>query len=525
MNQQVAASSMSAIDAAFLYLERKDLPLNIASVCIFDGPVPFQEFVASINSKLHLVPRYRQIPVLPPWNLSFPSWQDDPHFDIYRHILRVTLEPPGGQAELEALAGRILSSTLDRSRPLWDMHVVDGLKDGRGAVIWRLHHSLADGVSGTELMKTFLDTTPEVSRTAGKRRRRAARPPDAQPSLAESISGALNNVMGSLLEFEAGLLAFSEHMLDGTHQSAIKELKELLPEYTTSIERLPFNKRCTGGRSFCWTEWNIADVQAVREAVGGTVNDVVLAVLTRALARYVKMHGQSVVNRFVRIVCPVNLRPVEKKDGIGNQISFLPVALPLDARGPVRMLQEVAARTDTLKRSGALGFVGLAAKWLAATPPPLQALFWRSIPDIILPVPLLNMICTNVPGPPTPLYAAGRRMLAVYPQVPTGWDLGVGCAVYSYEGKLFFGFIADTVAADDIERPRGFLALSFEELRRSAVQKKARRAKRAKTEAGRQEQRQAEPVRPATPETARDETKLVPVQPPAPVATHAGEAA
>ena len=513
---------MSAIDAAFLYLERKELPLNIASVCIFDGPVPFQEFVAGIHAKLHLVPRYRQIPVLPPWSLSFPSWEDDPHFDIYRHVLRVTLDGPGGEAELEALAGRILSGVFDRSRPLWDVHVVDGLKDGRGALIWRVHHTLADGISGTELLKTFLDATPEVSYGRPKRHRRVVRSPEAQPSLVESISGAVNNVMGSLVEFEAGLLAFAKRMLDGTHQDALKDLAELLPEYAASIERLPFNKPCTGARKFCWTEWNIADVQAIREAVGGSINDVVLAVLTRALARYVRLHGESPANRFVRIVCPVNLRPVDQNHGLGNQISFLPVALPLHARGPVPMLKEVAKRTETLKRSGAMGFVGLAAKWFAAAPAPLQALFWRSIPDIIFPVPLLNMICTNVPGPATPLYAAGRRMLTSYPQVPTGWDLGVGCAVQSYDGKLFFGFIADTVAAPDVDRLRDFVAQSFEELRHSAMQKKARGAKKAKEAAKKDVKGPVKPVQAA----AREPEKTESVQAAAAsVAAHTGEAA
>src|SRR5215470_101509 len=494
------SSSMSAIDAAFLFLERKEIPLNIASVCIFESPLPFQEFVASINAKLHLVPRYRQIPVLPPWSLAFPSWQEDKHFDIYRHIFCLTLDAPGDEAQLEALAGRILSGVFDRSRPLWDMHLVDGLKDGRGAVIWRVHHALADGVSGTELLKTFLDATPDYSYIHEKPRHRRTKrqQPEAQPSLVEGISGAVNNAMSSLLEFEAGLLALARYMLDGTHSNAIKDIAELLPEYTAAIERLPFNKPCTGARKFCWTEWDIAEVQAIREAMGGTLNDVVLAVVARALTRYAKLHGESVTNRFARIVCPVSLRQPDQKNGLGNQITFLPVALPLDARGPVRMLKEVATRTEKLKRCGALGFVGLAAKWLAATARPIQAFFWRSIPDIILPVPLLNLICTNVPGPATPLYAVGKRMLATYPQVPTGWDLGVGCAVHSYNGKLFFGLIADTVAAPDVNRLRDFLAQSFGELHSAAQKNRSKKKTRRAAEKSKQEP--AKPVKPAVPE-------------------------
>jgi diacylglycerol O-acyltransferase / wax synthase len=485
MSTAVPTRSMSATDAAFLYIERKEIPLNIASVCVFEEPIPFPEFVRSIDSKLHLVPRYRQIVVSPPWGLGFPSWQDDPKFDVHEHVFRVRLDAPGGDAELEAFASKLLSQSLDRSKPLWDLYVIDGLKEGRGALIFRVHHALADGIAGIELMKLLLDPTPQVPAVIPKPRYRHTRKKAEPGSLGDSISGMIHGTLGSLLEFEAGMLQFAQTLVAETKENSVKGLLGLLPEFSVAIERLPFNKPCTGERKFCWTEIDMADVQKVREVAGGTVNDVILAVVTRALARYVKLHGQSVVNRFVRIVCPVNLRAAaHKNDGLGNQISFLPVALPMDAKGPIRTLQAVTQRTETLKHCGALGFVGLAAKWLAAAPPPLQELFWRSIPEIILPVPALNMICTNVIGSPTPLYAVGKRMLAAYPQVPTGYDLGVGCAVHSYNGKLFFGLIADTHAAPDVDRLREFVTVSFAELRESAALKRARGAKRTRRSTG-----------------------------------------
>jgi len=508
---------MSAVDAAFLYVERKEIPLHIASVCIFDGPISYPQFVAHVNSKLHLIPRYRQIPCFSSWGLDFPTWQGDPDFDIHRHILPVTLRAPGGEAELQALASKILSQLLDRSKPLWDVHVIDGLKDNRGALIFRVHHALADGVAGIELMKLLLEATPDVPSSYPKPQYRRARPKKTEYTIGDSISSAINSTLGSLLEFEGGMLGFAQSLFGQNKEIPLKDLLGLLPEFTASIERLPFNKPCTGARQFCWTEFDLADVQAIRDSAGGTVNDVILAVLTRALARYVKLHGQSVVDRFVRIICPVNLRQSDQANGLGNQISFLPVALPMDAHGPVRMLKAVTARTETLKRCGALGFVGVAAKWLAAAPPPLQALFWRSIPEIILPVSVLNMICTNVIGPATPLYAVGRKMLAAYPQVPTGYDLGVGCAVHSYNGKLFFGLIADTHAAPDVERLRDFLTLSFEELRRSVVRKKTRKAKSRHV---RKESPQppAEPVQAAA--VGAPTVEPLSESPPAPEVTH-----
>ncbi len=492
----LSTRAMSAADAAFLYIERKEIPLHIASVCIFDGPIPFEQFVATINSKLHLVPRYRQIPIFPSLGLTFPSWQYDPNFNVRQHVIRVTLDPPGGEAELQALAGRILGELLDRNKPLWDVHVVDGLQEGRGALIWRVHHSLADGVAGLELLRLLLDPTPNVVSPPPKPLYRRARTQVSERSLADSLSSAVNGTLAGLLELEAAMLGLAQTFLDKRNELPLKGLVGLLPEFTAPIERLPFNKPCTGQRKFCWTHFELADAQVIRETCGGTVNDVILTVLTRALAGYVKLHGQSVMNRLVRIVCPVNLRTADQGHGLGNQISFLPIVLPMDAHGPIRMLQAVTARTKKLKECGALSFVGLAAKWLSAAPPPLHALFWRSIPEIILPVPALNMICTNVVGSPTPLYTVGRRMLAAYPQVPTGYDLGVGCAVHSYDGKLFFGLIADTDAAPDVDRLRDFLVVSFEELRHAAASKKVRSAKRKRPRTGRQAGPLTEPATP-----------------------------
>ena len=193
----VPSRTLSTADAAFLYLERKEMPLAIACVMIFDGPIPFDDFVASMASKLHRVPRYQQVVVMPPLNIDLPTWEDDPHFDIRRHIFRVVVDPPGGQAELEALAGRIFSRMLDRSKPLWEVYVVDGLKDGRGALIWRLHHALADGISGTRLLEVLLDPTPEGSPAFSKPRPRLPQPSNGAP--AGGNSGLVHTTLDRLI--------------------------------------------------------------------------------------------------------------------------------------------------------------------------------------------------------------------------------------------------------------------------------------------------------------------------------------
>jgi len=462
---------LSPVDAAFLYLERKEIPLAIASLSIFDGEIPFDEFVARVEAKLRLVPRYRQIVEMPPYYLDLPFWKQDVNFNIRRHIFRVRVDPPGGDAELEALTGRIFSQRLDRSRPLWEIYVVDGLRGGRGALIFRLHHALADGVSGARLMKVILDATPECG-PIPRRERRPLASSVRGDSLVDKISSAVGTALQTALAAEAGLIAFAQSLLGAPANPANdehKSLLEVLPELALPVERLPFNKPCGGDRKFCWADFDLAEVKAVREALGGTLNDVVLTVVTRALARYVKLHGQTTARRFVRIVCPVSLRHGGESGELGNLISFMPVALPMDIRDPARMLRAVAARTETMKHGGFAQLVLLIAACIARAPAALQALFWWVLPEVILPAPLLNMICTNVPGPDVPLYAVGRRMLASYPQVPTGYDLGINVAVETYDGKLFFGLIADAQVASDVNRFRDFLYIAFDELRAAAA--------------------------------------------------------
>jgi diacylglycerol O-acyltransferase len=467
---------LNGIDAAFLYLERKEIPLHIAGVCIFDDCIPFEQFVASIDSKLHLIPRYRQVVVEPALHVGYPTWEDDADFDIHRHIFHVTVDAPGDQEQMEALAGRVLSQVMDREKPLWDIHVVDGLRGGRGAIIARIHHALADGVAGASLMKIMLDPTPEGSHAIRKPR---FHPKPAAPaaSMADALASAVHSSLQSMIAAEAVLLDFAGALFEERTQDALRKLVALLPELAASAERFPFNKPCKGERRFCWTEFPFARAQAIRESAGGTLNDVILTVITRAVSRYIQLHGEPVDGRFLRVVCPVNVRREDTGESLGNQITFMPVALPLDIDEPVRMLRAVAMRTEIMKNARTAHLVALMASWLGAAPPPLQALFWGTIPLVTLPMPLLNLICTNVPGSPTPLYAAGRKMIASYPHVPTGYELGVNCAVQSYDGQLFCGFTADAHVVPDVARLRDLTLESFHELAVSANVKMKRPAR------------------------------------------------
>jgi diacylglycerol O-acyltransferase len=458
---------LSGSDAAFLYLERKDIPLHIACVCTFEEAIPFDEFVATIDSKLHLLPRYRQIAVAPPFDIGYPNWEYDRHFDIRRHIIRLTANAPGDETALEELAGRVFSTVMNRDKPLWEIYIVEGLQGGRGALIVKVHHALADGIAGASLLRIMLDPTAEGSHAIRKPHADPP-PPSKQPSLTDAIASAIHSSLENLVAAEAGLLDMAQGLLSERTQQGLQGLTALLPEIATPVQRLPFNQPCGSERKFCWAEFDFADVRAIRNFAGGTVNDVILTVVTRALARYVQHHGESISGRLVRMVCPVSLRKDEKGVCMGNQISFLPLTLPLDFADPVEHMKAIVFRSAIMKSVGAAELLGIAASWLGAAPPSAQALFWWGIPLVPLPAPLLNLICTNVPGSPTPLYCVGKPMLSSYPHVPTGYELGVGVAVQSYNGKMCFGLTADAVAASDVKHLRDFIRVCWDELRMAA---------------------------------------------------------
>jgi len=466
---------LSELDAAFFYLERREIPLAIAGVFVFDGPIAFDAFVETIRSRLPLLPRYSQVVVPPPFNLGHPTWEDYPRFDIREHIHRLKLPAPGGESELEAATGRLFSQVMDRNKPLWEIHVVEGLSGGRGALIARVHHALADGIAGAALLNIMFDAAPEGAHPIVPPPIRRAASPPAEHSLVEAVASAIHSSLKNMIAAEAALLDFGQALFTDRMQNGLQGLLKLLPEWAQPVERLPFNRPCGGERRFCWAEIDFADVKAIRERLGGTVNDVILAMVTLAVSRYTKSHGQPVADRFVRIVCPVNIREGDQQTSLGNRITFLPVVLPMGVHDPTKLLHAVSTRMEIMKSVRAAELVAIAAAWIGATPPPIQALFWEGLPLLPLPLPLFNLICTNVPGSPTPLYSVGRRMIASYPQVPTGYELGIGVAVQSYDGKMYFGLTADAKAASDVTRFRDYLRTAFHDLCRTAGVKRQRR--------------------------------------------------
>jgi diacylglycerol O-acyltransferase len=473
--------SLSLGDALFLYLEREGMPLNVASVSVFEGVIPFAAFSRFIASKLPIVPRYRQRIAVPPFNIGLPAWENDPHFDLRNHLRQVTLKR-GTDAEFKTAAANILSANMDRGRPLWDLTLVRGLQGNRTGFIIRIHHCMADGISGIGLMNALMDQSPLVPRLS-KSPPLPALPPPAPPALLDSFLDACFSGVQRVLTAQSELLSIAERLVasagakpepgNGKAQSAavsdaaaplMDQLSRLIPEVGAPAERLPFNTICRGPQKFCWTEISMAEFKAVKQACGATFNDVALAAMVSAVRRYAELHGVRVKGRALRIVVPVNVRGNDNASELGNRITFLPVTLPLDIKSPRKLLVAVREQMTLLKNARLAELVGVAGTLLGTIPSPLQALLGPLISQ--LPISLCNLICTNVRGPATPLYLLGHQMLACYPYVPIGGEMGMNCAVLTYNGTAYFGFTGDAHAIPDLQQFEKLLNQSFAELRK-----------------------------------------------------------
>jgi diacylglycerol O-acyltransferase len=459
MSQSNLNRRLTAMDASFLYFEKKEASMHIGSVSIFEGEIPFDKFVAMLNSKMHLLPRYQQIVVPDPFGLGHPTWEFDDQFDIKRHIFKLQIASPGGESELIELAGKILTPMMDRRKPLWDIYLVYGLEGKRTAMIARVHHCMVDGVSGVDLLKIVLDISPEVPKLLPASERPAQAPrPDPTRRFFDTLLGNMQEGMNRLMEFQTGLLNLTQALTNEETRQAMLETGGTIPQLASPVALLPFNKPCSGDRKLVWSAFSFAEARAIRAALGGTVNDVVLTTLSGAVSRYVELHGQQTAGRQLRVMVPVSLRQQDQRGALGNLVSMLPVEIPLDMSNPVERFQYINRKTAAMKGGRVAEGLNLFSALMGILPAPVHA-FAGAL--AMTPYPAFNMVSTNVPGPQVPLYAMGKRMIAYYPYVPVGYAIGCGCAIMSYDQNLYFGLTSDTQAMPDVERLKEALDESF----------------------------------------------------------------
>lgn len=459
---------LSSVDSTFLYFEKKEAPMHIGSVSLFDGEMPFDDFVAMIDAKIHLLPRYQQVVTPDPFNLGHPTWEFDPRFDIRNHVFKVQLEAPGTEEQLIDLAGKLFTPMMDRSKPLWDIYWVYGLEGGHSAMVARVHHAMVDGMSGVELLKVILDISPNPAPVPPKPEARP-KPQQHDPTrrFFDSILGGMTEGMNRWMEFQNGLLNLTQALTNEASRMAMQNISSELPRLASPANPLPFNRACSGDRKLVWNTFNFAEARAIRGALGGTVNDVVLTALSGAVSRYAEHHNLQTSGRNLRVMVPVSMRQEDQRTALGNVVSMLPVEIPLDLKEPVARFKYINQKTSAMKGGRVAEGLNLGSALMGILPAPVQALLGALAPSH-LPLPVYNIVSTNVPGPQVPLYAMGRRMTAYYPYVPVGYAVGCGCAIMSYDQHLYFGLTADLNAMPDVETMRDYLYESFYEIRRAA---------------------------------------------------------
>jgi diacylglycerol O-acyltransferase / wax synthase len=463
MKQPELNRRLTSMDSAFLYLERKECPMHIGSTSIFESRLDLRDFTKHIEDRLHLVPRYLQKVTPCPFNIGHPTWEYAEDFDIKNHIFEIKSRKKLSQKDLIKIAGEKLTDCLDRNKPLWELYIVNNLEDGRSAMIAKVHHCMVDGISGVDLMKILFDISPEPSPAPPKPETETPKKEtDPTRLFFDSMLGAMQEGMDRMLEAQGGLMYMASTLANPQMAETLPQLTGVLPAISTPPPILPFNGECSGERRLAWSEISYAEARAIRTTLNGTVNDVVLTVLSEAVARYVKHHNQPIENKFVRFMVPVSLRQKEQRGALGNLISVLPVEIPLDITDLTARFKHVNQKTAIMKSAKlAEGLLTLGAMY-SMMPATIQSAL-GAIAN--LPFPPFNMVATNVPGPQIPLYMCGTKMLKYYPYVPIGFQIGLGCAILSYNQTLYFGLSSDAKAMSDVEKFKEILDEVFADLK------------------------------------------------------------
>ena len=432
---------LTALDASFLEFEDAVTHMHIGSIALFEGPPPTHEVLrADVLAKLALVPRYRQLVRFVPFQAGLPVWVDDPHFNLDYHLRRTGLPRPGGEQQLHLLVGRVMSQQLDRSKPLWEMWVAEGLEEDRWALVSKVHHCMVDGVAGSDLLTVLLDRERDPALSASRPWTQKAAP-GGLALLAESLVGDL------LIPYAAARALRTPFELCRRGQDAARGLLRMRglvrPAPPSSL-----NGSVGPHRLWSMARTRLADVKAVRATYGGTVNDVVLACITGGFRALLLFRGES-VERAVRTMVPVSVRSPGEHGDYNNRVSAMFAELPVAIEDPVGRLRSISAQMGDLKQSKQ-AVAGEVLTALGGFAPPLLLALGERLATRV-PQHNINTVTTNVPGPQYPLYAAGRKMLEAFPYVPLGGHVRVGVAIFSYDGALTFGVTGDYDTAADIQ--------------------------------------------------------------------------
>jgi WS/DGAT/MGAT family acyltransferase len=440
---------LTAVDASFLVQEKQSSHMHIGGLIIAEGPAPaYDDLLDSIRARLHLVPRYRQKLAVPPLETGRPMWIDDPNFFIEYHVRQTALPSPGDEGQLTELAARIFSQRLDRDKPLWEMWLIEGLSGGRFALITKNHHALIDGVSGVDIGQVLFDLTPVPAQFAGTDLEpwAAHREPSAMRLLTTGILGAARTTS----RIAAAFLRAASHPQRAAEvaRDASRGIADVAWATMNPAPATPLNVEIGPHRRYVTIRSDLADFKEIKSSLGGTVNDVVLTVMTAALRRWLHSRGVRTEGLELRALVPVSTRSPGERGDLGNRLTVMRGALPVYIDDPYERHRAVCAAMGDLKESKmAVGAEVLAGVQNFA-PPTLLAQASR----LNFSTRLFNLLITNVPGPQFPLYILGRELLDVFPIAFLPENHAFAVAIMSYNGKINFGLLADYDALPDLGR-------------------------------------------------------------------------
>ncbi|MEA2227262.1 MAG: diacylglycerol O-acyltransferase / wax synthase [Solirubrobacteraceae bacterium] len=438
---------LTAIDASFLHQEGPVSHMHVGAVTTFEGPSPpFTELLDTLRGRLHLVPRYRQKLSVPPAGTGRPLWIDDPSFNIEYHVRHTALPRPGSEDQLLGLTARVFSQQLDRSKPLWEMWMVEGLQDGGFALITKTHHALTDGIAGVDLAQVIFDLGPVPAEVPHPDERWQPAPePTAADVLAAGALGLLRT--GARMAAAAAVVAARPTEALRSTRVALEGLGEVAWAGLNPAPATPLNVEIGPHRRFLGVRNDLVDFKTVKDAFGGTVNDVVLTVVSGALRHWLVSRGVRVEGLELRALVPVSIRARDEHGTMGNRIAAMRGPLPVYIEDPIARLRAVKAAMDGLKESKQAVGAEVLASVQNFAPPTILAQASR----LNFSTRLFNLIVTNIPGPQFPLYVRGRELRDVFPVAFLPKDHALAIAIMSYNGRMNFGLLGDYDAMPDIE--------------------------------------------------------------------------
>ncbi|MEA2362904.1 MAG: diacylglycerol O-acyltransferase / wax synthase [Thermoleophilaceae bacterium] len=435
----MAGDRLTGLDASFLHLEDASAHMHVASVMLFEGPPPpYDDLLEAFERRLPLVPRYRQRLAFVPLGQGRPKWVDDPHLNLRYHVRSTALPSPGSEEQLQDLAGRVFSQQLDRDKPLWEVWLVEGLEDDRFAVLSKTHHALVDGISGVDLISVLFDTSPEPLTPAGPGDRWLPRP---LPSRSQLLGEALlerATIPTEVVRSVRAVFRGPRRILEAAREAAVG-VGAMAWAGLNPAPSSPYNAPIGPHRRFAWVRANLRDVKAIKDSLGGTVNDVVLATVAGALGRHLRRRGQNTDGLELKAMVPVSVRQDLERGALGNRVAAMMAPLPVWCQEPVARLDIVREELKDLKSGGQAVGAQVLTDLSGFAPSTIMGQASR----LMARQRFFNLVVTNVPGPQFPLYLLGRRMLDPFPMVPLAKNQGLGVALLSYDGAINFGIVGD----------------------------------------------------------------------------------